>query len=69
MHCNILIHAASYVENVANANDDGVHKMSCETGKVTIIADITKCAGSSCRVKESCYRYTPLNQVIDNLFL
>jgi len=36
---------------------NGVHKMSCESRKVTIMADITKCTGKDCKSKESCYRY------------
>jgi hypothetical protein len=34
-----------------------VHKMSCESRKITIMADITKCTGKDCKLKESCYRY------------
>jgi len=37
---------------------NGVHKMSCESRKITIMADITKCTGKDCKSKESCYRYT-----------
>lgn len=37
---------------------NGVHKMSCESRKITIMADITKCTGNGCKLKESCYRYT-----------
>lgn len=37
---------------------DGIHKMSCESIKLTIMGDITKCKGDNCKVKESCYRYT-----------
>lgn len=37
----------------------GVHKMGCETRKITIImADITMCAGKGCDFKEKCYRHT-----------
>ena len=37
---------------------NGVHKMGCESRKITIMADITKCFGMECKIKESCYRYT-----------
>jgi len=38
---------------------DGVHKMGCETRKITIImSDISMCSGKGCELKEKCYRYT-----------
>ena len=41
---------------------NGVHKMGCETQKITIMADMTKCVGTDCPHKETCYRYTsPVN--------
>ena len=37
---------------------NGAHKMGCETRKITIMADITKCTGKGCEFKNKCYRFT-----------
>lgn len=49
---------------------NGVHKMGCETRKITIImADITCCSGKGCDLKEKCYRYTaPKSQYMQSYF-
>ena len=40
---------------------NGVHKMGCETRKITIMSDMTKCTGIDCKLKDKCYRYTAEN--------
>lgn len=36
---------------------NGVHKMGCETRRITTKEDMTKCTGIDCKLKDKCYRY------------
>lgn len=48
---------------------DGVHKMGCETRKITVMADIAMCSGKGCGLKDKCYRYTaPKSQYMQSYF-